>query len=63
MPLLTPLDATDPRLEELTRFFATTLGFTPNSVLTMQRRPAIPLRQDSCRMAAAWQTRPCPGAD
>ncbi|MCC5871684.1 MAG: carboxymuconolactone decarboxylase family protein [Gammaproteobacteria bacterium] len=41
MPLLTPLDATDPGLEQLTRFFETTLGFTPNSVLTMQRRPAI----------------------
>jgi len=41
MPLLAPLDTSDPDLEELTRFFETTLGFTPNSVLTMQRRPGI----------------------
>jgi len=41
MPLLRPLDATDPELTELVRFFETTLGFTPNSVLTMQRRPGI----------------------
>ncbi|MFU8814372.1 MAG: carboxymuconolactone decarboxylase family protein [Pseudomonadales bacterium] len=41
MPLLEPLDATDPDLAELVRFFETTLGFTPNSVLTMQRRPAM----------------------
>ena len=41
MPLLSPLDASDPELAELARFFEKTLGFTPNSVLTMQRRPAI----------------------
>jgi uncharacterized peroxidase-related enzyme len=41
MPLLRPLDATHPELAELVRFFDKTLGFTPNSVLTMQRRPTI----------------------
>ncbi|TVS17780.1 MAG: carboxymuconolactone decarboxylase family protein [Gammaproteobacteria bacterium] len=41
MPLVPPLDATDPKLLQLSRFFETTLGFTPNSVLTMQRRPDI----------------------
>lgn len=43
MPLLDPLDTTIPELAELARFFEKTLGFTPNSVLTMQRRPAIAL--------------------
>ncbi|MDZ7668730.1 MAG: carboxymuconolactone decarboxylase family protein [Gammaproteobacteria bacterium] len=41
MPLLRPLDTVDPEIADLARFFETTLGFTPNSVLTMQRRPAI----------------------
>lgn len=41
MPLLRPLDTIDPEIADLARFFETTLGFTPNSVLTMQRRPAI----------------------
>lgn len=42
MPLVTPL-ATDENKEvtELAKFFNETLGFCPNSVLTMQRRPAI----------------------
>lgn len=42
MPLVTPL-ATDENAEvaELAKFFNETLGFCPNSVLTMQRRPAI----------------------
>lgn len=42
MPLLHPL-APDHNQEvaELARFFNETLGFCPNSVLTMQRRPAI----------------------
>jgi AhpD family alkylhydroperoxidase len=35
-----PLGA-DPAVEELAKFFNTTLGFPPNSVLTMQRRPEI----------------------
>lgn len=43
MPLLDPLEATDPELVEIARFFETTLGFTPNSILTMQRRPEIAL--------------------
>jgi uncharacterized peroxidase-related enzyme len=42
MPLVTPLPAdADPEVAELARFFNETLGFCPNSVLTMQRRPAI----------------------
>lgn len=42
MPLVKPL-ATDTNQEvaELAKFFNETLGFCPNSVLTMQRRPAI----------------------
>ena len=44
MPLVTPLaKGSSPEVEELARFFDETLGFTPNSVLTMQRRPAIAL--------------------
>lgn len=42
MPLVTPLSPdADPEVAELARFFNETLGFCPNSVLTMQRRPAI----------------------
>ena len=42
MPLVDPLDPnTDPETWELAAFFNETLGFCPNSVLTMQRRPAI----------------------
>ena len=42
MPLVTPLSADhDPETRELATFFNETLGFCPNSVLTMQRRPAI----------------------
>ena len=42
MPLVTPLaPGISPEVDELARFFDETLGFTPNSVLTMQRRPAI----------------------
>ena len=42
MPLVNPL-ATDENEEvaDLAKFFNETLGFCPNSVLTMQRRPAI----------------------
>jgi uncharacterized peroxidase-related enzyme len=42
LPLVTPL-ATDHSKEvaDLAEFFLETLGFVPNSVLTMQRRPAI----------------------
>ena len=42
MPLVNPLapDA-NPEVTELAKFFNETLGFCPNSVLTMQRRPAI----------------------
>jgi uncharacterized peroxidase-related enzyme len=42
MPLVAPLPAdADAEVAELARFFNETLGFCPNSVLTMQRRPAI----------------------
>ena len=42
MPLVTPLDAEhDLETKKLAEFFNETLGFCPNSVLTMQRRPAI----------------------
>ncbi len=42
MPLVSPLPAdNDPEVARLAAFFSTTLGFAPNSVLTMQRRPAL----------------------
>ena len=42
MPLVTPLAAdTNPEVAELATFFNETLGFCPNSVLTMMRRPVI----------------------
>ncbi len=52
MPLVPPL-ATDTNQEvaELATFFNETLGFCPNSVLTMQRRPAIAKAFISLNMA------------
>ncbi|MEM6604923.1 MAG: carboxymuconolactone decarboxylase family protein, partial [Pseudomonadota bacterium] len=42
MPLVQPLPAdANPEVAELAKFFNETLGFCPNSVLTMMRRPAI----------------------
>ena len=42
MALVTPLSADhDDTTKELAAFYNETLGFCPNSVLTMQRRPAI----------------------
>jgi uncharacterized peroxidase-related enzyme len=42
MPLVSPLPPDhNAEVAELARFFNETLGFCPNSVLTMQRRPAI----------------------
>ncbi|GLX79819.1 fusion protein [Thalassotalea insulae] len=42
MPLVKPLACDEnPEVTELAKFFNETLGFCPNSVLTMQRRPAI----------------------
>ncbi|MEE4331775.1 MAG: carboxymuconolactone decarboxylase family protein [Wenzhouxiangella sp.] len=42
MPHLTPLPPeTSPELAETFRHFTDILGFVPNSLLTMQRRPAI----------------------
>ncbi len=41
-PLVQPLSTVNnPELEELVHFFNETLGFCPNSVLTMQRRPHL----------------------
>lgn len=42
VPLVNPITTIDnPDLESLVQFFNETLGFCPNSVLTMQHRPAI----------------------
>ncbi|MCB0374405.1 MAG: carboxymuconolactone decarboxylase family protein [Sinomicrobium sp.] len=42
MPLVAPLSPEhDPETRQLAEFFNETLGFCPNSVLTMQHRPAI----------------------
>lgn len=42
MPLVKPLDDfANPEVERLVAFYNETLGFCPNSLLTMQRRPAI----------------------
>ena len=41
MPLVNPVDISDHNVKELVKFFNETLGFCPNSVLTMQRRPNI----------------------
>ncbi|MCG2459286.1 carboxymuconolactone decarboxylase family protein [Flavobacteriaceae bacterium F89] len=42
MPLVPPLDANfDPETQQLAEFFNETLGFCPNSILTMQHRPDI----------------------
>lgn len=42
MALVNPLDPNhDPDTKKLAEFFNETLGFCPNSVLTMQHRPAI----------------------
>ena len=42
MPLVNPLEPNhSPETKELAEFFDETLGFCPNSVLTMQHRPAI----------------------
>ncbi len=42
MPLVSPLPAdSNPEVAEMAKFFNETLGFCPNSVLTMMRRPRI----------------------
>lgn len=42
MPLVDPLPADHSEdVAQVAKFFESTLGFAPNSVLTMQRRPAI----------------------
>lgn len=52
MPLVEPLSAdADQRVVALAKFFNETLGFCPNSVLTMQRRPAIAIAFIQLNMA------------
>jgi uncharacterized peroxidase-related enzyme len=52
MPLVKPLPAdSDDEVRDLAKFFNETLGFCPNSVLTMQRRPAIAKAFISLNMA------------
>ena len=41
MPLVNPIEISDHSVKKLVKFFNETLGFCPNSVLTMQRRPNI----------------------
>ena len=42
IPLVRPMPTVgNPELEELVKYFNETLGFCPNSVLTMQHRPEI----------------------
>jgi uncharacterized peroxidase-related enzyme len=41
LPLIDPLPETDPSIADLVRFYNETLGFCPNSVKTMQRRPQM----------------------
>ena len=41
MPLVNPVDITDKKVKELVNFFNETLGFCPNSVLTMQKKPNL----------------------
>ncbi|PHR72578.1 MAG: peroxidase [Lutibacter sp.] len=52
MPLVQPLSAdTNPDVKKLAEFFNETLGFCPNSVLTMQIRPEIARSFISMNMA------------
>lgn len=52
MPLVSPLASdTNEEVAQLAKFFNETLGFCPNSVLTMQRRPAIAKAFISLNMA------------
>jgi len=52
MPLVKPLlPNSDKEVQDLANFFNETLGFCPNSVLTMQRRPAIAKAFISLNMA------------
>jgi uncharacterized peroxidase-related enzyme len=50
-PLVNPISIDDPEIAGLVRFFNETLGFCPNSVLTMQIRPAIARAFISLNMA------------
>jgi hypothetical protein len=57
-PLIDPLPSDhDEEVTILARFFDETLGFTPHSVLTMQRRPAIAKAFIALNMAVKcdWQ--------
>ena len=56
MPLVNPLPPdTDNDVRDLAGFFNETLGFCPNSVLTMQHRPAIAMALTSLNKAVSDQ--------
>ena len=52
MPRLTPLPLS-PELNDLAQLFGKTLGFVPNSVLIMQRKPKL-ARAFTALTAAVW---------
>lgn len=41
MPFVNPIPIDDPSISEMVKFYNETLGFCPNSIRTMQIRPAI----------------------
>jgi len=51
VPLVNPISIDNPEIAEMVKFFNETLGFCPNSVLTMQIRPAIAKAFISLNMA------------
>ena len=61
MPLVNPLaPGSSAEVDRLAIFFNETLGFCPNSVLTMQRRPAIAaafINLNKAVIAVRWQVR------
>ena len=55
MPLVKPLSPeSNPDVSKLAEFFNETLGFCPNSVLTMQIRPEIARSFINLNMAGYW---------
>jgi hypothetical protein len=55
MPLVEPLPADqDAEIAELADLFNVTLGFPPNSVLTMMPRPRRPQRAISAATSGKW---------
>ena len=41
MPIINPISFDNPEIIEMVKFYNETLGFCPNSIMTMQIRPAI----------------------